>query len=75
MDIAKDIVDKYTTEEIIAHLDSVMGGVLLNYRTAIKANQPQVLFGNMGDISQIKGILHEMRKRDDARETMKNTTK
>lgn len=71
MNIAKDIVDKYSTEQIIAYLDSVVGGLLLNYRTAIKSNQPQVLFGNMGDIAQTKDILHEMHKRNDAREAQK----
>lgn len=71
MNIAKDIVDKYSTEEIISYLDSTMGGLLMNYRTAIKSNQPHVLFGNMGDIAQIKEILHEMRTRNDAREAAK----
>ena len=50
MDIAKDIVDKYTTEQIVAYLDKLMGGVLKNYQTAIKVNQPEVLFGDLGDI-------------------------
>lgn len=71
MNIAKDIVDKYSTEQIIAYLDSVVGGLLLNYRTAIKSNQPQVLFGNMGDITQTKDILHEMHKRNQEREALK----
>ena len=73
MNIASDIVDKYTTEQIIAYLDSVAGGLLLNYRTAIKSNQPHVLFGNMGDISQMKEILHEMRKRNDTQEALKKS--
>lgn len=73
MDIAKDIVDKYKTEEIIYYLDSVMSGVLKNYQTAIKVNQPQVLFGDLGDIAQVRAILHEMKKRNEERiAAMKN---
>lgn len=71
MNIASDIVDKYTAEQIIAHLDAMASGLLLNYRTAIKSNQPQVLFGNMGDIAQMKEILHEMKKRNAAKEALK----
>lgn len=71
MDITKDIVDKYSTEQIVKHLDSVLLGVLQNYKTAIKNNQPQVLFGSLGDIVQAREILHEMRKRNDAREAIR----
>lgn len=67
MDIAKDICDKYTNEQIIAHLDSIMGGVLMNYRTSLKQNQPQAVWGSLGDIAQAKAILHELKARNDAR--------
>ena len=70
MDIAKDIVDKYSVDEIVYYLDSVMSGVLKNYQTAIKVNQPQVLFGDLGDIAQVRAILHEMRKRNEERIAM-----
>ena len=72
MDLAKDIVDKYTTEQIIKHLDGVMGGILINYRASIKANQPQILYGSLGDISQVREILHEMNKRNEERAALKN---
>lgn len=71
MDIVKDIVDKYTIEQIVEFLDSVLLGVLQNYKTAIKTNQPQVLFGDLGSIAQARGILHEMKKRNDAIEAQK----
>lgn len=71
MDIVKDIVDKYTTEQIIDHLSSVMGGVLMNYRTSLKQNQPQAVWGSLGDIAQVRAILHEMDKRNKAREALK----
>lgn len=73
MDIAKDIVDKYTTEQIVAYLDRLSSGVLKNYQTAIKVNQPEVLFGDLGDIAQIRSILHEMNKRNQEREALKES--
>lgn len=72
MDIAKDIVDKYTIEQIIAYLDRLSAGVLKNYQTAIKVNQPQILFGDLGDIAQMRSILHEINKRNQEREALKN---
>lgn len=72
MDLAKDIVDKYTTEQIIAYLDHVMGGIHQNYRTALKTGRPEFLWGSLGDITQIKDILYEMKTRNAERDAMKN---
>lgn len=72
MDLTKDIVDKYTIEQIIAYLDRLSAGVLKNYQTAIKVNQPQILFGDLGDIAQMRSILHEINKRNQEREALKN---
>lgn len=72
MDLAKDIVDKYTTEQIIAYLDHLMGGINQNYKIALKVCKSEPLWISMGDISQVKEILHEMKKRNDAREAAKN---
>lgn len=71
MDIAKDIVDKYTIEQIVAYLDRLSAGILKNYQTAIKVNQPQILFGDLGDIAQMRSILHEINKRNQEREATK----
>lgn len=73
MDIAKDIVEKYSVEQIVAYLDKVCNGVLKNYQTAIKVNQPEVLFGDLGDIAQMRSILHEMNKRNQEREALKES--
>ena len=72
MDLTKDIVDKYTTEQIIAYLDHLIGGVQQNYRTALKVCKAEPLWISMGDIEQAKEILREMKVRNDAREAMKN---
>ena len=71
MDIAKDIVDKYTIEQIVAYLDRLSAGVLKNYQIAIKVNQPHILFGDLGDIAQMRSILHEINKRNQEREATK----
>lgn len=71
MNIAKDIVDKYTIEQIVAYLDNIMSGILQNYRTSVKAGQPQMTWGSVGDIAQAKEILHELKRRNDAREATK----
>ncbi len=71
MDITKDIVDKYSTEQIIAYLDHLVGGISSNYRTALKTGRPEFLWGSLGDVVQIKDILHEMKARNDAREATK----
>lgn len=71
MDLAKDIVDKYTTEQIVAYLDRLVGDINQNYKVALKVCKAEPLWISMGDISQVKAILHEMKKRNDAREAMK----
>lgn len=72
MDIAKDIVDKYSTEQIIAYLDHLVGGVAQNFRIGLKVCKSEPLWISLGDIEQVKEILHEMKIRNDAREAMKN---
>ena len=67
MDIAKDIVEKYSIEQIVDYLDKLSAGVLKSYQTAIKANQPAILFGNLGDLAQIRAILHEINKQNQER--------
>lgn len=74
MDIAKDIVEKYPIEQVIDYLDRLSAGVLKNYQTAIKANQPAILFSCVGDLAQIHSILREMKKRNDAREAAKTAS-
>lgn len=67
MDLAKDIVEKYSVEQIVDYLDRLSAGVLKSYQTAIKANQPAVLFGNLGDLAQIRAVLHEMNRQNQER--------
>lgn len=65
VDIVRELLDKHTDEEIIAYLDNMATGLLQNYRTATKQNQPQLLFGNLGDLVMIASILRAMKQRND----------
>lgn len=65
MDIAKEIVEKHDDREIIAHLDSIMSGVIKNYRIGLSTGRSEALWGSFGDIVQVREILHEMKTRDD----------
>lgn len=62
INIISDLLDKYSEEEIISYLTRIMNGVLKNYRTAIQANQPEVLWGSLGDLEQVTSILRGMDK-------------
>lgn len=71
MDLAKDIVDKYTTDQIITELDRILGGVVQNYRSGLKTGRPEFIWSSLGDLVKMKDILHEMRVRNDEREKLK----
>lgn len=65
VDIVKELLEKHTDEEIVAYLDNMATGLLQNYRTATKQNQPQLLFGNLGDLVMIASVLRAMKQRND----------
>lgn len=72
MNLAGDILDKYSREQVIAYLDNVINGVLRNFKTSLEKGDSNILWANLGDLTQIRSILHEMKKRDDEREAMKD---
>lgn len=72
VNIEAEMLFNHTDEEIIEFLDSMMTGVLKNYRTAISANQPEILWGNLGDISLVASLIREMKKRNTTRQAQKN---
>ena len=71
MNLASDLLDKYTPEQVMAYLDKLSAGILKSYQTAIKINQPHILFGSLGDVARLRDIIHEIHKRDETREAMK----
>ena len=71
VDVVKEMLEKHSDDEVIAYLDSVMTGLLQNYRTAAKQNQPELLYGNLGDLAMVASIIRAMKQRNDAREAQK----
>lgn len=73
VDIVKELLNNHSDEEIIAYLDKVATGIVGNYKTAANANQPQLLFGNLGDVTMIATIIRALKQRNDAREAQKQS--
>lgn len=71
VDITKELLQNHSDEEIIAYLDSVMTGILQNYKTATKQKQPEILYSIIGDIALVSSIIRAMKQRDEAREAAK----
>lgn len=71
MNLAADILDKYPQEEIVAHLDNVLFGVLKNYKLAIDKSSPEILYASLGDLTEVRAILHEQRKRTQEKQALK----
>lgn len=67
IDIVKELLEKHSDEEIISYLYKVMNGIAQNYQTAMKANQSEVLWGNLGDMVMVTAILKAMKVRNDNR--------
>ena len=73
VDIVKELLNNHSDEEITAYLDSIVTGLLQNYKTAIKQNQSELLYGNIGDLTLVATIIRAMKNRNEAREAMKNS--
>lgn len=71
VDVVKEMLEKHSDDEVIMYLDSVVTGVLQNYRTAVKQGQPELLYGNLGDLAMIASIIRAMKQRNEAREAQK----
>ena len=66
VDVVKEMLTNHSDAEVIAYLDSVMTGLLQNYKIATKQNQPELLYSNLGDIAMVASIIRAMKKRNDA---------
>lgn len=71
INIEKELLDNHSDEEIIAYISKVLNGVIQNYQIALKANQPETLWSNLGDLSMVASILKNLKSRNDAREAAK----
>lgn len=75
VNIVKELLDNHSDEEIVAYLDKMATGIVGNYKTAANANQPQLLFGNLGDVTMVATILRAMKNRNDARNNLAEAEK
>lgn len=73
INIIGEIIEKHSDEEIIAHLDKIVAGVVKNYTVALDKGNSDILWANLGDLTQAASILRGMRKRNEAREAQKES--
>lgn len=71
--IESEILSNHTDEEIVEYLDSILTGLLKNYRVALEKGQSEVLWGNLGDVTLVAAIIREMKKRNATRQAQRNT--
>ena len=67
VNITNEIIERHSTEEIVEHLSTVMRGVVQNYKVAIEKGDASLLYGCLGDITQVTSILVAMKKRNEER--------
>ena len=67
VNITSEIIERHSTEEIVEHLSSVMRGVVQNYKVAIEKGDASLLYGCLGDITQVTSILVALKKKQDER--------
>lgn len=69
VNIVAELSANHSDEEIIEYLDTLATGVLKNYRVSLEKGQPEILWGNLGDITLIATIIRELKKRNVARQS------
>lgn len=67
VNLVGDAINNYPEEEIIEYLDSVITGVVKNYKLAVEKGDSAILYGNLGDIVLVSSILRGLKKRNDER--------
>lgn len=73
INVVGEIIEKHSDEEIIAHLEKIVAGVVKNYTVALDKGNSDILWANLGDLTQVASILRGMRKRNEAREAQKES--
>ena len=73
INVVGEMIDKHSDEEIIAHLDKVMSGIVKNYTIALDKENSNILWANLGDLAQVASILRGLKKRNEAREIQKKS--
>jgi len=73
INIVSEIIERHPDEEIIAHLEKIVSGVVKNYTVALDKGDSDILWANLGDLTQVASILRGMRKRNEARKAQKES--
>lgn len=73
MDIVKEMLDKHNNDEVIAYLSKTMNGIVQNYKVAFQSGRSDAIWGSFGDIMLVYDFLREMKRRNDARDAMKES--
>lgn len=73
INVVGELIERHSDEEIIAHLDKIVAGVVKNYTVALDKGNSDILWANLGDLTQVASILRGMRKRNEAREVQKES--
>lgn len=73
INVVGELIEKHSDEEIIAHLEKIVSGVVKNYTVALDKGNSDILWANLGDLTQVASILRGMRKRNEARKAQKES--
>lgn len=73
INVVGELIEKHSDEEIIAHLDKIVSGVVKNYTVALDKGTSDILWANLGDLTQAASILRGLKKRNEARDAQKNS--
>lgn len=73
INVVGELIERHSDEEIIAHLEKIVAGVVKNYTVALDKGNSDILWANLGDLTQVASILRGMRKRNEAREAQKES--
>lgn len=73
INVVGELIERHSDEEIIAHLDKIVAGIVKNYTVALDKGNSDILWANLGDLTQVASILRGLRKRNEAREAQKES--
>lgn len=68
VNIAAEMLEKHTDEELIEFLYSEMTGVMKNYRNSMEQKMPEICWASMRNLDLIADVLMLMKRRNQARQ-------
>lgn len=71
INIVNEVIERHSDEEIISYLDSIITGVVKNYKVSLEKGDSNILWANLGDLTQIATVIRGLKKRNAEREVQK----